>query len=63
MALLFAAWVGAIGTVLGVILQLGAYLVRFIITPLAWIVRALALVVGAVSWALGIIIGGVINAA
>ena len=54
---------GAIGTVLGVILQLGAYIVRFIITPLAWIVRGLALVVRTVSWMVGVIIQGVISAA
>ena len=54
---------GAIGTVLGVILQVGAFILRFIITPLTWIIRVQALVVRAVSWALGIIIGGVIDAA
>ena len=54
---------GAIGTVLGVVLQLGAYILRFIITPLTWIIRVQALVVRAFSWTLGIIIGGVINAA
>ncbi len=53
----------AIGTVLEVVLQLGAYLLRFIITPLAWIVSGLALVVKAVSWTLGIIISSVISAA
>ena len=54
---------GAIGTVFGVILQLGAYILRFIITPLTWIVRGLALVVSAVTWTLGIIIQVVISAA
>ena len=52
----------AIGTVLGVILQLGAYLVRFIVTPLAWIVRGFALVVAAVTSAAAVIVQAVITA-
>jgi hypothetical protein len=54
---------GAIGTVLGVILQVGAYVLRFIITPLTRIIRIQALIARAVIWTLGIIIGGVISAA
>jgi phage-related protein len=49
--------------VLGVILQLGAYLVRFIVTPLAWIVRGFALVVGAVTWTASVIVQAIISAA
>ena len=53
----------AIGTVLGVILQLGAYLVRFIVTPLAWVVRGFAMVAGAATWMASLIVHAVITVA
>lgn len=53
----------AVGTILGVMLQVSAYILRFIITPLAWVVLSLAIVVRAFTWALGLIIQGVIGAA
>ena len=52
-----------LGKVLGVILQVGAYLVKFVISNLVSVIRVVALVVRAVVWLGGVIVGAFIAAA
>ncbi|MHB9036943.1 MAG: phage tail tape measure protein [Armatimonadota bacterium] len=52
-----------LGKVLGVILQVGAYVLKFIIYPLVFVIRVVALVVRAVVWLGGVIIGAFVAAA
>lgn len=51
-----------IGTTLGVIAQIGAYLIRFAIIPLTMVIRTLAVVVRAVVWTGKVIVGSLIHA-
>lgn len=52
-----------LGKVLGVILQVGAYLLKFVIYNLVFTIRVVALVVRAVVWLGGVIIGAFVAAA
>ncbi len=52
-----------LGKVLGVILQIGAYVLKFVIYPLVFVIRTVAMVVRAVVWLGGVIIGAFITAA
>jgi len=49
-----------IGTVLGVIAQVAAYVLKFIIYPLSWVIRIVAVVVRSVIWLVKSIVQGVI---
>lgn len=51
-----------LGTILGLIVQVGAVLIRVILTPLAWVIRLVAGVVGAVSWLVTTIVKGLMIA-
>ncbi len=52
-----------LGKVLGVIVQMGVYVLRFVIYPLVFVIRTVALVVRAVVWLGRVIIGAFIAAA
>ncbi|MHB9037904.1 MAG: phage tail tape measure protein [Armatimonadota bacterium] len=47
-----------LGKVLGVIVQVGAYVLKFVISPLVFIIRTVALVVRAVAWLTQTIVTG-----
>ncbi len=51
-----------IGMVLGVVAQLGAIIIRLVVIPLGLVIRTLALVVGAATWAGKVIVGSLILA-
>ncbi len=51
-----------IGTMLGIIAQIGAYLIRFTIIPLTMVIRTLAVVVRAMVWTGKVIVGSLIHA-
>jgi len=59
---IFRSLGATIGTTLGVIAQVGAYLFRFAIIPLTMMVQGLALVVRAVIWTGKVIIGSFLTA-
>ncbi len=51
-----------IGTMLGVIVQIGAYLIRFTIIPLTMVIRTLVVMVRAVVWTGKVIVDSLIHA-
>lgn len=46
----FASFGQTLGTVLGIIAQVAAYVINFIVYPLSWVIRIVATVVRAVVW-------------
>ncbi len=52
-----------LGKVLGVILRIGAYVLKFVIYPLVFVIRVVALVVRAVVWLGRVIVGAFVAAA
>ena len=51
-----------IGTVLGVLLQVSAYVIRFVLMPLTLVIKTLAVVVGAAVWVGKVIVGSLVMA-
>ena len=52
-----------IGTVIGVVAQLGAFLIRFAVVPLALVINSVAMVVKTFAWVGKIIVGSVVAGA
>jgi len=52
----------AIGTVLGVLLQVAAYVIRYALMPITLVIKTLAVLVGAVAWVGKVIVGAFIMA-
>ena len=52
----------AVATLLGVLLQVGAYVVRFVLVPLTMVVRTLAFVTAAGVWVGKVIVGALVRA-
>lgn len=59
----FKSFGQTLGTVLGIIAQVAAYVIRFIVYPLSWVIRVVAAVVKAVAWFSRIIVGAFVAAA
>jgi len=46
----FKSFGQTLGTILGIIAQVAAYVIKFIVYPLSWTIRILAIIVRAVAW-------------
>jgi hypothetical protein len=49
-----------LGTLLGIVAQVASYVLRFIVTPLAWVLHVVALVVRAGAWLFGVFARGAV---
>jgi TP901 family phage tail tape measure protein len=59
----FKSFGKTLGTVLGIIAQVAAYAIKFIVYPLSWVIRIVAVVVRAVAWFGRVIVGAFVAAA